>query len=237
MASKRTGRPLKFTTLEDLQKKIDAYFESCFEEKWFDEEEKDDNGEKVMIEGGDGRLVPKIKHTKKKVMIQTPTITGLAIALDTSRDTLLDYQEMSEFSDTIKKAKDFVHHFTEQRFADGKVHPTAGIFILKNNWNWEDKVKTEHSGEINNPYEHLTDEQINAKLKEHLDGERQEKGEDRPSVLDGKNTELPENGSGAQGSGTVPEKTATEPKGGNTSAEKPLEDNGNNDSVHNSMPA
>lgn len=30
-------------------------------------------------------------------------ITGLALALDTTRDTLMDYEGKDEFSDTIKK--------------------------------------------------------------------------------------------------------------------------------------
>lgn len=73
------------------------------------------------------------------------TITGLALALDTTRETLLDYEKdnpkFAEFSDTIKKAKLKCQNYAEKRlFGQGQC---AGvIFNMKNNYNWKDK--TEH---------------------------------------------------------------------------------------------
>lgn len=136
------GRPLKFESVEELQKKIDLYFTDCdphMEEvtEWVDARTaegkliKDENGLNYLVE---------VSH---KVMTkQKPyTITGLALALDTSRETLLDYQERPEFSDTIKKAKDKVHSFVEYTLMTG--NPTGAIFNLKNNYGWEDKTKIE----------------------------------------------------------------------------------------------
>ena len=39
MAFSKVGRPLLFKSAKELEEKIQAYFDSCFEEKWFDEDE------------------------------------------------------------------------------------------------------------------------------------------------------------------------------------------------------
>ena len=69
------------------------------------------------------------------------TITGLALWLDTSRETLLDYQGREEYSDTIKRAKLKCENWVEKGMLGNKVNPTAGIFNLKNNYGWRDKTE------------------------------------------------------------------------------------------------
>ncbi|MFC0235502.1 terminase small subunit [Fictibacillus phosphorivorans] len=107
---KKVGRPLKFRTVEEMQEKINAYFEEC------------DKNEDPY------------------------TITGLALALDTSRETLLDYEDKDEFSDTVKKAKLKCENYAEKFLFKGK-NVVGSIFNLKNNYKrWVDKqeiVKTE----------------------------------------------------------------------------------------------
>ncbi len=72
----------------------------------------------------------------------TPTITGLALALDTTRKTLLDYCETdTEFSYTIKKAKARVERKMEQCLYGNNV--TGLIFNLKNNFGWKDRTETD----------------------------------------------------------------------------------------------
>lgn len=84
------------------------------------------------------------------------TITGLAIALDTYRDVLLDYQEKDEFSNTIKKAKQRIENFAEKKLYDKDV-PTSGvIFNLKNNYGWVDKQEVE--SKVNLSYENTLKE-------------------------------------------------------------------------------
>lgn len=76
------------------------------------------------------------------------TISGLAYALDTNRQTLLDYQEQDKFSDTIKRAKARIERFNEELLFSKDV-PTVGvIFNLKNNYNWKDKQEIE--ADVNN---------------------------------------------------------------------------------------
>lgn len=77
------------------------------------------------------------------------TITGLAYALDTSRRTLLDYEyKDDEFSHTIKKAKDKVEQYAEEKLYSG-ANTTGVIFSLKNNYNWQDKQEIEATVDSN----------------------------------------------------------------------------------------
>lgn len=128
----KVGRPLKFQTKEELQEKIDAYYKSCWTQKidMFGNPifEKDKNGNK----------------TDKPVLIQFKpyTITGLAVFLDTSRETLINYQEREEFFDAIKRAKEKCHAFAEESLFVGK-NPSGAIFNLKNNYGWKDKNETD----------------------------------------------------------------------------------------------
>ena len=78
------------------------------------------------------------------------TITGLAIALDTYRDVLIDYQEKDEFSNTVKKAKQKIENFAEKQLYNKDVPTTGVIFNLKNNYGWVDRQELDANvnGEI-----------------------------------------------------------------------------------------
>lgn len=116
------GRPLKFQSVEELNEKIEAYFDSCWDEE-------------------------------ESCYKRPYTITGLALALDTSRKVLLDYERRNdEYSDTIKRAKNRVENYAEEALFTSK--QTAGvIFNLKNNHGWVDKteqqVDANHTGGLN----------------------------------------------------------------------------------------
>jgi hypothetical protein len=106
---KLAGRPLKFQSVEELQQKIDEYFELC-----------DEKGKPY-------------------------TISGLAYFLGTNRQTLLNYEERSEFFDTITRAKAKIEAFVEESLWQPKI-ATGVMFNLKNNFGWQDKQNLEHSG-------------------------------------------------------------------------------------------
>lgn len=72
------------------------------------------------------------------------TITGLAIALDTTRETLLDYQNKDEYSDTIKTAKLKCQNYAEKHLYTGK-NVVGAIFNLKNNYGWRDQKEIDHT--------------------------------------------------------------------------------------------
>jgi len=68
------------------------------------------------------------------------TITGLALALDTTRETLCDYEENDIFSDTVKMAKLRVQHAYEKRLV--RRGNGGDIFALKN-FGWKDKSEVD----------------------------------------------------------------------------------------------
>ena len=64
------------------------------------------------------------------------TLTGLALWLDTTRETLMDYQKNDEYSDTIKRAILRIENAYEMRLID---RGNGGdIFALKQ-FGWSDK--------------------------------------------------------------------------------------------------
>jgi hypothetical protein len=76
------------------------------------------------------------------------TTSGLALFLDTTRETLMDYQHRDEFSDAIKRAKLKVQTAYEK---DLRHKGRAGdIFALKN-FGWKDTQDFNHGGQGNNP--------------------------------------------------------------------------------------
>lgn len=148
----KVGRPLKFDSVEELQQKIEDYFNDCLphpiEETYYEyveiEEEYTLKGKtkKRKVRDYSQRPIEKKKWTISEA--KTPTITGLAVFLDTSRRTLLDYETeetKSEYSHTIKKAKDVIEQHWESLLKGNNV--TGVIFNLKNNYAWRDKTEVE----------------------------------------------------------------------------------------------
>lgn len=113
------GRPPVFKTPEEMQERIDAYF----------------NG------GANKRQVVTLSG-----ILEVPALTmsGLAYFLGfSSRNSLYDYDENEEFSGILKKARLKIEMNYEERLAEGK--PTGAIFALKN-MGWEDRTKSELTG-------------------------------------------------------------------------------------------
>lgn len=111
------GRPLKFKTVKDLEDQIEAYFISC--------EDPEKPGQ----------------------YLRPLTITGLANALDTSRQTLLEYEgevegreKSKEYADAVKRAKCRVEQYVEEYMFTGK-NQAGVIFNAKNNFGWKDKTE------------------------------------------------------------------------------------------------
>lgn len=83
-----------------------------------------------------------LEEAINKYFANTPkdewTITGLALALDTYRQTLLNYEERDEFMDTIKKAKQMVENGYE---LDLKKHGRSGTIFALKNFDWKDRTE------------------------------------------------------------------------------------------------
>ena len=121
----KVGRPATYKTPEEMQARIDAYFESCYGE---------------YITDDDGNLMTD-KHGHPVMSKSRPlTITGLALALGfNSRQSLLNYQDDPAFMDTIKRAKSKVEQYAEERLFD-KDGVNGAKFNLSNNFKgWSEK--------------------------------------------------------------------------------------------------
>jgi hypothetical protein len=148
------GRPLKYGNVEELRKRIDAYFDSLWEEDWRPITDK--QGlivEWVQQKDKDGNPLMKLK--------EQPTITGLAMYLDTSRETLINYQARDQFFEIIKKAKDLCEYWTEKDASNGTINYALGIFKLKN-YGWVDKVEISNSSDDSK----LSDNEIRDRLNQ-----------------------------------------------------------------------
>lgn len=71
------------------------------------------------------------------------TVSGLAYALGTNRQTLINYEDKDQFVDTIKSAKAKIERFNEEMLYNKDVSTTGVIFNLKNNYGWKDKQEIE----------------------------------------------------------------------------------------------
>lgn len=122
------GRPKKYNTAEEMQTKIEYYFASCFKP--------------VLDKKGN---IVRNKFTGEIVYQQYRpfTMSGLADALDMSRQSLLNYKKNDEFFDTIERARRKVEIYTEEKLFE-KETCNGSKFSLSNNFGWADKQEIEH---------------------------------------------------------------------------------------------
>ncbi len=121
------SRKKKFTSLKRLKDEIDKYFNSCFSyvtDKKTGEKLKHDNGEEIVV------------------CIRPPTVSGLALHLGTTRQTLCDYEKDERFGEVITLAKRRVEQFAEESLYD-KTSVTGSIFNLKVNFGWSEESATD----------------------------------------------------------------------------------------------
>jgi len=111
------GRPPMYNTPEELQAKIEEYFEGGFR--------------KVRrIVGGKEVEMPKI------------TISDLVLFLGfCDRHSFYEYEKKPEFTHTIKRARSMIEREYEDRLTEN--NPAGAIFALKN-FNWTDKQEITH---------------------------------------------------------------------------------------------
>lgn len=76
------------------------------------------------------------------------TMSGLANALNMSRQSLVNYSKDEEFFDTIKKARFNVEQQLEENALSGKANATFTIFNLKNNYGWRDTLEYKNDSEL-----------------------------------------------------------------------------------------
>jgi len=138
---RKLRRPPSFTNADELEEKIIEFFAYCKE-------------------------------------VNDPiNFVGLAVFLGVCRDTLFEYGKGTydhidpEFSDTIKKAKDFIENEKWKKALKGEYHASVAIFDLKNNHGAKDAFEhvTKDGASIAPPSQQtiiLTDEAIKSAVKE-----------------------------------------------------------------------
>ena len=99
------ARKPRYESVEQLEEKIEAYFESC-------------KGE--ILRDEDGHIVFNQKDgTPVWVGRKPPTIPGLALALGfSSKQSLYNYKARKEFMDSISRAQTRVEQYTAERLFD-----------------------------------------------------------------------------------------------------------------------
>lgn len=113
------GRPPLFKTEEELQNKVDEYFEKWYRKK------------KVT--------------TSSWVEIEVPAITTTDLALYLgfeSRQSIYDYANNKKFSYIIKRALFFIEREYEEKLLFSQ-NTSGAIFALKNMW-WKDKSEVDN---------------------------------------------------------------------------------------------
>jgi len=125
------GRPRKFSSPEQMQGTIDAYFALC------------DIRTRQVVTG------PPANRKVETVTSPEPyTVQGLAVALGLTTEGLREYEAREEFSGTIKSAKARIEANKVRHMLDGDGYGPGYIFDLKNNHGWKDQQQIEHSGSV-----------------------------------------------------------------------------------------
>lgn len=91
-----------------------------------------------------------------------PSVAGMAMALGISRITLWEWvttgRKGTEVTNTLKRGYQLLNQMMEDYMQNGQINPVAGIFLMKNNFNYRDQqemVVTPNTplGEQRNPEE------------------------------------------------------------------------------------
>lgn len=122
-SKKYNHRPAAYDSPEEMQEKIDAYFN-----------------------GGMKKRIAYVGKDKTPIEVEVPTITGLCNFLGfESRQSFYDYEKKEEFTYTIKVARQRIEQEYEELLQWGNT--IGAIFALKN-LGWKDEKVTEHKGGV-----------------------------------------------------------------------------------------
>jgi len=122
---------MKFNSPEEMQEKIDAYFEDCKGELL-----TDDNGQPIFDKYGE----------PIRLGVKPLTVTGLALALGfTTRQALLNYQGRGAYKPIVEAAKLKIENYAEMRLYD-RDGCNGARFNLQNNFRAWDADKPKEDG-------------------------------------------------------------------------------------------
>lgn len=134
------GRPLKYETVAELERAINAYFDMC-----------DPHTQRRVVDCGINEKGETIWREREVMTEQRPyTMSGLANALGITRKTLLDYSERPEFLSSIEHAKSRCEEYAESMLFTNAAN--GAKFNLINNYrgkhqDWTDKQEIAGPGD------------------------------------------------------------------------------------------
>lgn len=142
---KKVGRPVKFSTPEEIEEAINLYLASCWEDvpvigafgPVMVEDETQPAVDKFNRKG-EPVLVRPTKVLTEFKQVRPYTVTGLAIAVGITRESLLRYQDKPEFAETVTRAKEICQQYAEEQLFLAK-NSGGAQFSLMNNWGWKTK--------------------------------------------------------------------------------------------------
>ena len=128
------GSKPKYESPEQMQEKIDAYFEECEGTLLTDH-----NGDPMLTKWGDPIYLNR----------RPPTITGLALALGfKTRLSLQHYKAKKAFTDTVLVARSRVEKYWEERL-DSRDGAHGAAFNLQRNFpGWQVEAVEENKGPV-----------------------------------------------------------------------------------------
>ena len=129
-----SGRSKKWSTPEELQADINAYFDWC-----------DSN---PLVQYHNSQIDKETGKPLEFEISRPYTIEGLCSFLECDRLTLINYQKeegYEEFFNTIKAAKNKIQQNKVERGLTGLSPATTTIFDLKNNHGYKDKSEYDHT--------------------------------------------------------------------------------------------
>lgn len=94
-----------------------------------------------------------------------PDVEHFCEFVDSYRDLLSAYESKKEYSDTIKRLKNFMYNRKKQLAMTNKLNATVYIFDAKNNHGYKDQSEIKSDETVHHTYEELDDEQLEAALK------------------------------------------------------------------------
>ena len=126
------GRPLKFQSVEELDKAIDQYFQS--RDPYIAKTQR-----KVLKADGS------IYWQDDEVLMpaRPKTMSGLARALDCDRRTLLNYKDKPKFFPSISRALAQCQEYAEEQLFTPGLANGAKFALMNNHSDWADKSQTD----------------------------------------------------------------------------------------------
>jgi DNA modification methylase len=90
-----------------------------------------------------------VKNGRKTEAVNYPTFERFALNIGVSRDTIYEWgNKHPEFSDMLNKCKQIQEDIIIVNTLKGNYHASFAQFLLKNRFNYHDKIQTEQSSEV-----------------------------------------------------------------------------------------